>query len=307
MTNRKRDWDAFNEGQNTTSSNTYGFVDYYGEGTDDRPGQVTKIVKTEQENNTTSGIAQKPNETKQPDGKPKPDGLQPDGLAFPLDHPQKVELGKDPQCANCRLFGHAAYRCMGPWDPVRGTIKVCVLCNSATHGLDDCPTFKTETDDGTKRQLLSTYLLIYRRGRPPIESKFCWVDLLNSRECKELMFKRPHVAERGYSPYPWTREFAVSQHQHRPWDNYNYVKDTRSTWPKDPKTSSELELQKNLDSLKKTEPSAAVDAALKATAKKILEDEMEREWELNAAGLKVWPDIMTIAPKLKAYVEKGEF
>lgn len=297
MTNHKRDLDAFNEGQKATQ----GSAKDQGDAPDGLPDKVSKIVKTERVNNT-SGIAKSPGEH----DKPKPDGLQPDGLAFPLDHPQWFDAEKNNRCANCKLLGHSAYRCMGPWDPLRGTIKVCVRCNSATHGLDNCPTFQTE-DDETKRQILSAYLLIYRRGRPPIESSFCWVDLLSSRECKELMIKRPYVAKRGYSPYPWTREFAISQHQNRPWNEYDYAKDTRSAWLKDPKTSSELELQKNLDSLKKTEPSAALEAALEAATRQMLmESESEREWQLTAAGLKAWPDILEIAPKLKAYVEKKD-
>ncbi|EGZ69643.1 hypothetical protein NEUTE2DRAFT_132040 [Neurospora tetrasperma FGSC 2509] len=188
---------------------------------------------------------------------------------------------------------HMASRCIGPWDPVSGTIKVCVLCNDASHGLDNCSVLaKRSASD--QRFVLSRYLIIYRGGRPPIESSVCWVDLLSSTEYKEVLAK--HSSEKGDKLYPWTRAFAISQHTNKLWKRYSYSQgddSKRTWWPEDPKTNSEAETE-----------SASV---LKAAARqKMMESESEREWELTAAGLKAWPDIFKIAPKLKAFIEKED-
>lgn len=149
---------------------------------------------------------------------------------------------------------------------------------------------------------MSRYLIFYRSGLPPVESNICWVDLLDSKEYKELLAEQP--SKEKISIYPWTREFAVSLHKHKLWERYSYTQEGDSRkiwWPKDPKTFSQAKMQKNLDLLKKTESSSALRAAAR---QKRVERDLEIDWEWAAAGLNVWPDILDIAPKLKAYVNK---
>ncbi|KAK3347531.1 hypothetical protein B0H65DRAFT_587490 [Neurospora tetraspora] len=291
--NRKRDLDAFHKGQ----QNTHGSAKDQEEVPNGRPKKVSKIVKTEPTDNRNGSARSL--KVKEYVG-PKQRGIH---LAFSLEQPRHVKSPGGAACANCGGDDHTASRCIGPWDPVSGTIKVCVLCNDASHGLDDCPILVKRTPSD-KRFVLSRYLILYRGGRAPIESSVCWVDLLSSTEFEEMLPRRS--PKEGSFLYPWTREFAISQHKNQPWKYYQYVNDCHGTWTwwsEDPKTNSEAVVQKNLESLKKTESLSG----LKAMAcQKMMESESEREWELTAAGLKAWPDILAIAPKLKAYVEEED-
>lgn len=284
---------TFHKGQ----QNTQGSADDQKEDSSSRPKKVAKIVKTEPTDKPNGGTQnQKPKEFVGP----KPSGIH---LAFSLEQAPHVKSPSGAACANCGGNDHMASRCIGPWDPVSGTIKVCVLCNDDSHGLDNCPVLaKRSASD--QRFVLSRYLILYRGGRPPIESSVCWVDLLSSTEYKEVLAK--HSSENSDKRYPWTREFAISQHTNKLWKRYSYSQgddSKRTWWPEDPKTNSEAEVQKNIELLKQTE-SASV---LKAVARReVMESESEREWELTAAGLKMWPDIFKIAPKLKAFIEKED-
>ncbi|KAK1776522.1 hypothetical protein QBC45DRAFT_444275 [Copromyces sp. CBS 386.78] len=289
----KRDLSAFHKGQ----QNTPGSAEEQEDDPISRPKKVPKTIKPESTDEPTGGaLKQKTQEHVGP-------SLRGTHLAFSVEKPRHVKSPSGAACANCGRDDHTASRCIGPWDPVSGTIKVCVLCNDASHGLDDCPIL-SKRSASERKYALSRYLIIYRGGLPPIESSVCWVDLLSSPEYNEMLAK--HSSEKGYSLFPWTREFAILQHKNRFWERCSYSQEDnsrRTWWPKDPKTSSEAKVQSNLESLKKTESSSVLKAAAR---QKMMESESEREWELAAAGLKAWPDILEIASKLKAYVEKED-
>ncbi|KAH7627881.1 hypothetical protein B0T09DRAFT_402627 [Sordaria sp. MPI-SDFR-AT-0083] len=296
---RKRTLSAFHKGQ----QNTPGSAENQEDDHISRPKKVSKTIKTEPTDEPTGGaLSQKIQEHVGP-------SLRGTHLAFSLEKPQpeKRQHARSTggaECANCGGDGHMADRCIGPWDPVSGTIKACVLCNDASHGLDDCPIL-AKRSASERKYALSRYLILYRGGLPPIESSVCWVDLLSSTEYKEMLAK--HSAEKGYSLYPWTREFAIRQHKNRFGERCSYSQEDnsrRTWWPNDPKTNSEAAVQSNLESLKKTESSSALKAAAR---QEMMESESEREWELIVAGLKVWPDVLEIAPKLRADVEKEYF
>ena len=303
---RKRNRSAFDNGQQNTPGSTKTQED----DVISRPNKVPKTVKTDP-THEPNGSA--PSQKMQDHVAPSLKGTH---LAFSLENPrppkpqaekprvetpQPVKPTDGAVCANCGGGDHKADRCIGPWDPVSGTIKVCVICNDASHGLDDCQNL-AKSSESKKNCVLSRYLILYRGGLPPIESSTCWVDLLNSSEYKEMLAN--HSSEQGYSLYPWTREFAVRQHKNRFWERCSYSTDDtsrRTWWPKDPKTHTEAAVQSNLESLKNTESSSVLKAAGRQKAR---DSESEKEWEFTAAGLKVWPNILEIAPRLKAHVEK---
>ncbi|KAK0615859.1 hypothetical protein B0T17DRAFT_358162 [Bombardia bombarda] len=142
----------------------------------------------------------------------------------------------NPICGNCNLVGHLASHCLGPWDPMTGTLRVCVFCNTKAHLSDNCPAF-WNTYTPSKRYSLFEFLVVYRAGKAPVDTRICWPQL--------AMDYRNHGA-RQLDRFPMTRAFAVRTYAETPWKGWDYGTGKMEDFPCDELTRGYKMVRANL-------------------------------------------------------------
>lgn len=136
-------------------------------------------------------------------------GLPPKDHSYLPDAPDPQPLPETEQCANCGRHGHKAHQCI--MVTKIGDIAACVICNTKSHHLDDCPEWQ-------KLDKHDRFLVIVkdRAGLPFVRCA--------SEDCFDLARQFEPLAE----GYPWSRGFAINFLREstfkKTWQQYDYSK-----------------------------------------------------------------------------------
>ncbi|KAH6848428.1 hypothetical protein B0I37DRAFT_377589 [Chaetomium sp. MPI-CAGE-AT-0009] len=118
-------------------------------------------------------------------------------------------------CAHCRRHGHTSGDCAVP-NLKYGNIKPCPVCNTKSHGLDDCPAMREQfSGDQDFYHWLAEILLVKRYNKPQIRSKsWSFYNVLVAAS-ENGFIEDLNVSVPGW---PWSNEFAYKIGHAKPGD-----------------------------------------------------------------------------------------